>query len=110
MRSVIYTVFIGLLVGVLLSFVLLYFPATAKGNDVYGRLLPSTVTRSVIGFQQFGPYLQLNPVSRNVRPYDNQPVINPYNFNRVHVGIKSKKRHPKDVICNKLNFFHVDIR
>jgi hypothetical protein len=78
----------------------------AHGQDVYSSLLPSTVTRINIGYQRFGSILQINPVSRNVRPFDT--VISQSGGGRIFRSGKHKK-HPRDVICNKLNFFHVDI-
>jgi hypothetical protein len=91
--------FMGRLMILIVAFltgVLLFLAVEACGQDIYGSLLPSTVTRSVIGFQQYGNVLQLNPISRNVRPYDTQPVRI---YTRQADDIRPKKKHPEDNIC-----------
>ncbi len=49
-----------------------------------------------IGFQQFGNVLQLNPISRNVAPFDTKSTSTYRNLQQSPI---SKKKHPKDNIC-----------
>lgn len=87
--------FVVLCVSIFILFAFALSPA--RGQDIYGSLLPSTVTRSNIGFSAFpSGNLQLNPISRNVRPFDTQAVIN---YTNKADDIRPKKKHPKDNIC-----------
>jgi hypothetical protein len=92
---------IGLIVGTVIVI------AKAEGSGVYGSMLPSTVSRLDVGLQRFGSVTVINPVSRNVRPFDTQYVPK-RNVLDNRVFRKKKRKHPEDIICNKLIFFKVE--
>jgi hypothetical protein len=102
---VVFGLYAAICIGMIVGFVVVV--VKAEGSDVYGSLLPSTVSRLDVGLQRFGTVTVINPVSRNVRPFDTQRVPKRNVLNNV-IYRKKNKKHPRDVICNKLIFFKVE--
>ncbi len=99
--------YLWLALAVIVFCVVSYFikVPSAQSQDIYGSILPSTVTRSSIGFSSNGAFLQLNPIARNVRPYDTLPVPTYLPQGQGVTTGKKKGKHPRPIIC-----FHFSVK